>query len=50
MFVFVFQVIDTKFDGVPVRIYKPKGQKAKVLPGVVFYHGGGWVLLDVGMY
>jgi acetyl esterase/lipase len=29
-------------DGVPVRIFRPRGEKAK--PGVIYFHGGGWVL------
>jgi len=35
------------FDGVPVRIYRPAG-KTGVLPGFVFYHGGGWVVGNIG--
>ncbi|XP_041371686.1 neutral cholesterol ester hydrolase 1-like [Gigantopelta aegis] len=44
-------VTDMKFDGVPVRIYKPTtSQNDDVLPTFVYYHGGGWVLLDVESY
>lgn len=34
-----------KLDGrdIPVRIYTPKGGEAPY-PGLVYYHGGGWVL------
>jgi len=33
-------------DGpVPLRLYRPLGVKsAEILPGLVFYHGGGWLL------
>jgi acetyl esterase len=36
------EVTDTIANGVPVRIFKPKG--AKTLAGVIYGHGGGWVL------
>ena len=29
---------------IPVRIYWPSGAAAGPLPGVVFFHGGGWVI------
>ena len=29
---------------VPLRIYHPTGSPKEGLPGLVFYHGGGWVL------
>ena len=33
---------------VPVRAYRPKGAgKAEVLPALVYYHGGGWVIGDL---
>ena len=35
---------DSQFDGVPVRIYKPKGNSSNKLPVILFFHGGGWVL------
>ncbi|XP_061171638.1 arylacetamide deacetylase-like [Saccostrea echinata] len=36
--------VDDTFDGVYVRVYSPKNHpKDKLLPGLVFYHGGGWV-------
>ncbi len=41
------QVKDTEFDGVPVRIYSPKGKPANS-PGFVYYHGGGWVIGSLG--
>ena len=33
---------------VPVRVYKPAGAaKSGILPALVYYHGGGWVIGDV---
>jgi len=37
------QEVDHVFDGVPVRIYEPV-RRTGVLPGFVWYHGGGWVV------
>ncbi len=33
----------------PVRVYTPEGLRGP-LPVIVFYHGGGWVLADIGAY
>lgn len=41
------QIEDTVFDGVKVRLYKPRGLAVGV-PGLVFFHGGGWAFLDPG--
>ena len=38
----VFQVEDATFGCVPVRIYRPKNAGDHPLPGVVYFHGGGW--------
>lgn len=35
-------VIDTVANGVPCRVYKPAGPALR--PGLVYSHGGGWVL------
>jgi acetyl esterase len=35
-------VEDLDADGVPVRVYRPPGEAPK--PGVIYGHGGGWVL------
>lgn len=36
--------VDGTFDGVDVRVYRPKDQgKDEILPALVFFHGGGWV-------
>ncbi|MEV0662938.1 alpha/beta hydrolase [Actinomadura luteofluorescens] len=37
---------DTVLDGVPVRVYRPSGVTGPA-PGVVFFHGGGWVIGDL---
>jgi acetyl esterase len=36
------EVVDTVANGVPVRIFKPRGNAMS--PGVIYAHGGGWVL------
>jgi len=37
-----------KAGPVPVRAYRPKGAgKDEVLPALVYYHGGGWVIGDL---
>ncbi|MCB1692020.1 MAG: alpha/beta hydrolase [Pseudomonadales bacterium] len=41
----MFDVTDTDAAGVGVRIYKPVD--ADVLPCLVYYHGGGWVIGDL---
>ena len=38
---------DTKFDGVPVRVYDPV-KKEKRGRAVVYFHGGGFVIGDLG--
>ncbi|MEU3270203.1 alpha/beta hydrolase [Saccharomonospora sp. NPDC006951] len=32
---------------IPVRVYRPRGAEGMVLPGIVFFHGGGFVLCDI---
>jgi len=41
------QETDEVFDGVPVRVYEPVGRSG-VLPGMMYYHGGGWVFGTLG--
>lgn len=41
----MFSVEDSTLEHVPVRIYRPSD--AAVLPGIVYYHGGGWVIGDL---
>ncbi|XP_066267506.1 neutral cholesterol ester hydrolase 1-like [Branchiostoma lanceolatum] len=44
-------VTDTSLDGVKVRVYQPQGQdQGQDRAGLVFMHGGGWVLLSVDIY
>jgi len=33
---------ETVFDGIRVRIYEPSNALHKSLPGIMYYHGGGW--------
>lgn len=47
------EIRDDNFSGVPVRIFRPihkDKSSSEELPGLVFFHGGGWVLLDVDVY
>ena len=32
---------------IPVRVYWPRTAEATTAPGVVFFHGGGWVICDL---
>jgi acetyl esterase len=41
-------VEDRTMAGVPVRVYRPSNQE--VLPCVVYFHGGGWVIGDLGTH
>jgi acetyl esterase/lipase len=38
---------DTELAGVPARVYRPVGAGGPAAPGVVFFHGGGWVIGDL---
>ena len=38
---------DTELAGVPVRVYRPVDANGPAAPGVVFFHGGGWVIGDL---
>jgi acetyl esterase len=41
-------VRDVQADGIPLRSYRPRGAAADaVLPVLVYYHGGGWVIGDL---
>lgn len=51
----VAEVRDTTIPGpsgeIPVRLYRPAGTAASdVLPVVVYFHGGGWVLGDLNSH
>ncbi|XP_048744389.2 arylacetamide deacetylase-like [Ostrea edulis] len=42
---------DTKFQGVTVRVYRPVDlSDTERLPGVVYFHGGGWCYDAFGKY
>ena len=40
---------DTAFDGVTVRIYQPVKKESKPFRAVVYFHGGGFVIGDLGV-
>ncbi|KAJ7324766.1 hypothetical protein JRQ81_017786 [Phrynocephalus forsythii] len=42
-------VTDTAFNGVPVRLYLPKGQPDTLKRAVIFVHGGGWCVGGAAM-
>ncbi|MDB5986885.1 MAG: alpha/beta hydrolase fold-containing protein [Nevskia sp.] len=51
----VAEVRDLAAEGtqgsIPLRLYRPAGsQAAAMLPGIVFFHGGGWVIGDLETY
>ena len=37
------------FDGIAVRMYEPVKRSA-VLPGIMYYHGGGFVVGSLSKY
>ncbi|MDP9165047.1 MAG: alpha/beta hydrolase, partial [Actinomycetota bacterium] len=39
--------VDVAGGSIPVRIYRPHGAEGSLRPGVVFFHGGGFVLCDI---
>ncbi|KAL1778034.1 arylacetamide deacetylase [Sigmodon hispidus] len=43
-------VIETAFNGVPVRIYMPKRKSEMLRRGLFFVHGGGWCLGSAAYY
>jgi len=43
----LIQETDLVFDGVAVRVYEPV-KKSGVLPGIVYFHGGGFVFGNLG--
>ncbi|CAC5405432.1 unnamed protein product [Mytilus coruscus] len=44
------KIVDDVFDGVKVRLYYPTTSEEKLIPAVVYFHGGGWVFLDADKY
>ncbi|HEY6430750.1 MAG TPA: alpha/beta hydrolase, partial [Acetobacteraceae bacterium] len=47
----VAEVLDFSAPGphgdIPLRLYRPRGAGTEQLPGLVYYHGGGWLLGDI---
>ena len=41
---------DTTFDNVKVRVYKPVKQTKQKMAGLVYIHGGGWVIGNRGKW
>ncbi len=37
----------TSAGGVPLRLYRPAGVGAAVLPALLYFHGGGWTIGDL---
>ncbi|XP_027023554.2 arylacetamide deacetylase-like 4 [Tachysurus fulvidraco] len=44
------RIKDSTFAGVPVRIYEPTAVSEHKRRGLVYFHGGGWVLGSIDMY
>jgi acetyl esterase len=42
--------IPTATGEIPVRIYTPTGKAPGAAPGLVFFHGGGWVVGNIESY
>lgn len=34
-------------ESIPIRIYKPAGERSDQLPAIIYFHGGGWVLGNI---
>jgi acetyl esterase len=34
-------------EGIPLRVYRGPGPRREASPGIVFFHGGGWVIGDL---
>ena len=46
-FIFVhLQITNEVFDGVTVRVYRPKKDNT-IFPGLMYYHGGGWAIGNI---
>ena len=47
----IAEVEDRTIDGpagaLPVRMYRPVASPHDPLPGIVYFHGGGWVICDL---
>ena len=44
------QINDTEIFGVSVRIYTPVPEESEdaLLPGLIYFHGGGWTIGSLG--
>jgi acetyl esterase len=42
----IADIADSEVDGIPIRIYRPDGQRTGV---VVYFHGGGFVIGSIGI-
>ena len=38
----------TRFNGVEVKVYQPRRRTRKLRRGLVYFHGGGWVVGNAG--
>ncbi|MBB6453732.1 acetyl esterase [Salirhabdus euzebyi] len=41
------RVLNLEGRDIPVRVYTPAGEEQATYPGLVYYHGGGWVIGDL---
>jgi len=39
------EIVEDRFEGIRYRIYRPTAEER--LPAVIFFHGGGWTLMDI---
>ena len=50
----VGEIVDRTIDGpagrLRVRIYRPAGSVARLLPTILYFHGGGWVIGSLEAY
>ncbi|XP_070564095.1 neutral cholesterol ester hydrolase 1-like [Ptychodera flava] len=40
----------TRMDGIRVRVYEPMKRKTELLPGLMYFHGGGFVFGTLDLY
>ncbi|KAL7843406.1 hypothetical protein AOLI_G00249180 [Acnodon oligacanthus] len=44
------RIKDMTFSGVPVRVYEPTAASDQKRKGMMYFHGGGWVLGSIDLY
>ncbi|KAG7318901.1 hypothetical protein KOW79_017375 [Hemibagrus wyckioides] len=44
------RIKDSTFAGVPVRIYEPTAVSERTRRGLMYFHGGGWVVGSIDLY